>query len=66
MEFTCELSKLYTMSPFDILSQDKDGVIMLINYYIEKGQTEGENNASLNDLRENDKKTDNAAFWALI
>lgn len=39
MDFTVELSKLFNLSPFEVLKQDKDEVIMLINYFIEKGDT---------------------------
>lgn len=37
MEFTVELSRIYNALPFEILSKDKDEVIMVLNYYIEKG-----------------------------
>lgn len=40
MEFTVEMSKIYNLSPFEIMEKDKDSVIMLINYFIEKGNTE--------------------------
>lgn len=40
MDFTFELSKMFNVLPFEILKQDKDEVIMLINYLIEKGETE--------------------------
>lgn len=39
MDFTFELSKLYAVLPFEIMRQDKDEVIMCINYLIEKGET---------------------------
>lgn len=39
MDFTAELSKLYNVVPFEILKQDKDEVIMLINYMAEKAET---------------------------
>lgn len=39
MDFTFELSKAFNVLPFEILKQDKDEVIMLINYLIEKGET---------------------------
>ena len=29
------------MTPFEMLAQDMDEVIMLINYYIEKGEDKG-------------------------
>lgn len=38
MDFTCELSKIYAVVPFEILRQDKDEVIMLINYMAEKSE----------------------------
>lgn len=39
MDFTVEISKAFGLSPFHVLNQDKDNVIMMINYYIEKGET---------------------------
>lgn len=38
MDFTCELSRSFNLSPFEILDQDTDNVIMLVNYFVEKGQ----------------------------
>lgn len=38
MDFTFELSKIYNVMPFEILKQDKDEVIMLINYMTEKSE----------------------------
>lgn len=42
MDFAVVISKAYGMSPFDILKQDKDSVIMLINYFIDKADMEEE------------------------
>lgn len=39
MDFTFELSKLYNVIPFEILKQDKDEVIMMLNYMTEKSET---------------------------
>lgn len=39
MDFTFELSKIYNVIPFEILKQDKDEVIMLLNYMAEKGES---------------------------
>lgn len=38
MEVTITISKVHNISPFDILNQDMEDVIMLINYYISKGE----------------------------
>lgn len=38
MDFTVELARSFGMSPFFVLQQDKDEVIMLINYFIEKSE----------------------------
>ena len=38
MDFTFELCKLFNVIPFDVLKQDKDEVIMLINYMAEKSE----------------------------
>lgn len=40
MDFTYVLSVQHSLSPFTILNEDKDRVIMLINYFIEKGSKE--------------------------
>ncbi len=37
MDFTCELCKAFGMTPFFVLQQERDEVIMLINYFIQKG-----------------------------
>lgn len=39
MDFTFELGKLFNVMPFDILKQDKDEVIMLLNYMVEKSES---------------------------
>ena len=38
MDFTFELSKIYNVIPFEIMRQDKDEVIMLLNYMAEKSE----------------------------
>lgn len=38
MDFTVEVSKTFNLSPFDVMRQEKDDVIMLINYFIQKGE----------------------------
>lgn len=38
MDFTIEVSKAFNLSPFNVLQQDTQEVIMLINYYITKGE----------------------------
>lgn len=42
MDFTFELSKNLNISPFSIMKEDKDEVIMLMNYFIEKGEEQPE------------------------
>ena len=64
MDFTCEISKLYSVTPFEIFKQDKDEVIMLINYFIEKGSDNKQANVLVED-KETDKQ--NAKnFWAML
>lgn len=55
MDFTVELSKTFGLSPFSILQQDKDDVIMLINYFVEKGTGE--------EKKEENKPMKNDGFW---
>ncbi|MBR4152089.1 MAG: hypothetical protein IKT98_03950 [Selenomonadaceae bacterium] len=38
MDFTYTLSVQHNIPLFDIMERDKDRVIMLINYFIEKGK----------------------------
>lgn len=42
MDFTYELAKSLNISPFSIMKEDKDEVIMLMNYFIEKGEEQPE------------------------
>lgn len=63
MEFTVETSKLYNVTPFEIFKQDKDEVIMLINYFIEKSRNKGEQqDTELDDVNLTEKEKDRA-FW---
>jgi hypothetical protein len=62
MEFTCELSKLYSVTPFEIFKQDKDIVIMLVNYYIEKGQ----GNKRAMPVNDKTEKQSDRNFWAML
>lgn len=39
MDFTFELGKIYNIIPFEIMKQDKDEVIMMLNYMVEKSET---------------------------
>lgn len=39
MDFTYTVAQSFNVLPFEILKQDKDEVIMLINYFNEKGET---------------------------
>ena len=38
MDFTYTLAAQHNISPFVVMDQDKDRVIMLINYFVEKGE----------------------------
>lgn len=63
MDFTVEISKLYNVTPFEIFKQDKDEVIMLINYFIEKSRNKGEQqDTELDDVNLTEKEKDRA-FW---
>lgn len=62
MDFTFELSKLYGVIPFDILKQDKDEVIMVLNYMAEKSESvQSDSPAVIKSDRE-----ESAAFWAAL
>jgi hypothetical protein len=60
MDFTFELSKMFSVLPFVILKQDKDEVIMLINYMSEKGTTK-ESSSNIETEKDKDK-----AFWSAL
>lgn len=53
MDFTSEVSTTYHVTPFDVLKEDKDLVIMLINYYIEKGKNETNTTRTAADYKRN-------------
>ena len=57
-----ELSKSYNVTPFEIFKQDKDSVIMLINYFIEKGRYK---DAEAIDSNTSEKEQDRQ-FWNAI
>lgn len=40
MEFTMLIAQRFNLLPFDIMAKDKDSVIMLLNYYLEKAENE--------------------------
>jgi hypothetical protein len=62
MDFTFELSKIYNIMPFEILKQDKDEVIMLLNYMVEKSESA---HAYSPAVARNDRE-ESAAFWAAL
>lgn len=67
LDFTFELAKAFNVLPFEIMKQDKDEVIMIINYLVEKAETETtkpiqssdikyeKNNSNIKRVRVNDK-----------
>ena len=65
MDFTVELSKVYNVTPFEIFKQDKDNVIMLINYFIEKGQTEDGTQHTAHKSGASERENDRQ-FWGAL
>lgn len=66
MDFTFELSKIYNVIPFEILKQDKDEVIMLLNYMAEKSEiAQGAKGARPHAAITSDRE-ESAAFWAAL
>lgn len=65
MDFTVELSKSYNVTPFEIFKQDKDSVIMLINYFIEKGRNKGDTQGAAYMSNASEKEQDRQ-FWGAI
>lgn len=66
MDFTFELSKIYSILPFDILKQDKDEVIMLLNYMTEKSETAQGGKGIHNPVAVKSDREESAAFWAAL
>lgn len=58
MNITFILSKNFGVTPFEIMAQDIDEVIMVINYFVGIGH---EHNTS-----QNSEKEESDAFWACL
>lgn len=68
MDFTAEVGKIYNVTPFEVLKQDKDEVIMLINYMVEKAEDWQQQNAESVSKKDNTKikvndKTATGGWW---
>jgi hypothetical protein len=61
MDFTYVLSVQHNLSPFAILNEDKDRVIMLINYFIEKGSKETPKRSAAKSAETKQSRYD--GFW---
>lgn len=61
MDFTYTLAVQLGLSPFSVMEQDKDRVIMLINYFIEKGDKEQPRETAANTATVKSHKND--GFW---
>ena len=59
MDITEQLSKIYNVSPFDVLDRDAEHVIMVINYVLEKSN-DAPKNANTNIKPKQKHKDD---FW---
>ena len=66
MDFTFELSKIYNVIPFEILKQDKDEVIMLLNYMAEKSETAQGEKVTRTPVAAKSDREESAAFWAAL
>lgn len=62
MDFTYTLAVQLGLSPFSVMEQDKDRVIMLINYFIEKGDKE-QPRADIRENRTTAKSRQYDGFW---
>ena len=65
MDFTFELSKMFNVLPFEIFKQDKDEVIMLINYMSEKGATSA-TEEPIRDFKFKTEKDKDKSFWSAL
>ena len=63
MKTTFILAGNFGVSPFDIMRQDIDEVILIINYLAESGKTSNQDNKSSNNLTEKEK---DKSFWAAL
>ena len=66
MDFTCELGKIHNVLPFVILQQDKDEVIMLLNYMAEKSETAQGAKGTRHHVAIKSDRDESAAFWAAL
>lgn len=62
METTLTLARHFGTTPFVLFEQDTDGIIMIINHFISKGET-AKSNTPAPPLNERDES---AAFWAVL
>ena len=60
METTFILAKNFGVTPFEIMAQDIDAVILVINYFVESNN---ENNNNDNTMNEKEQTKD---FWACL
>jgi hypothetical protein len=67
---TITLARSFNVSPFEIMAQDCDEVIMLINYFIEKADDDGAKpaaipaaNVSKNEYIKVNSKTATGGWW---
>ena len=63
MKTTFILAQKLGVSPFDIMAQDIDAVIMVVNYLIDSGAKSNADDYSRNTLTE---KEQDKAFWAAL
>lgn len=53
LKTTITLAGNYNITPFEVMAQDTDEVIMLINYLLELGQDQKTNEPSANKQKDN-------------
>lgn len=61
MQTTDELRRIYGLSPFAILNEEADNVIMLLNYLVEK--TEAKESGAAEYANNAPKAAKNDGFW---
>ena len=63
METTFILAEKFGVTPFEIMAQEIDEVILVINYFIDRNKEGGKYNNIDNTLNEKEKDKD---FWACL
>lgn len=63
MEITLSIAQRFGVTPFEIMAQDIDAVILVVNYIVESKRESADNKSIDNTLNE---KEQDKSFWACL